>query len=85
MPASADVLKWSGAWRIGFLDDRELQIWKGGGLHDLPALHLWHRPAPTLVGSTSDRSNFSRGRTCSSGERCVHHLEDAGETCTEAS
>ena len=63
-----------------FIDDRELQNWKGGVVW-MSCQHFTFgvdQHCPTMVGSTSDRSNCSRGSTCSSGERCGHRPGDAG-------
>ena len=48
----------------GYFNERDLQNWKRGrGLHELPALHLWRRPALPHDGGLQPQAEAVAART----------------------
>ena len=66
-----------------FVDERDLQNWKGGrGLHNLPALHLWHRPALPHDGGLQPQVETIAARSALGGEEAqtlgTHLAKESG-------
>ena len=66
-----------------FVDDRDLQNWKGGvvgGVHDLPVLRLWRRPALPHDGGLQSQTEAT-----STGSASKEALQALGTHLAKAS